>query len=253
MNSSLNKKNTSFGVLKEFNSTIRKTKLWENARFLLVDVPLNTDAVKRILPSGFWLPKNPTGTIFIVDYKKTSFTQPYREAALLIHVRTLFGKGIHCPWMLVDDDTAMIFGRELLGYPKKMAEFEFSEADDQFYASVSRHGVKILEIEGVLKEKDNSPPPVLDIKTFNVGGFGQFFLLNPVWLFKPKEIIKESFIADFTVEIQPTEYDPIAELIVLEPISGRFSVIDIEGSRYHIPAGIAGLKYFGNTFSLRYK
>ena len=155
--------------------------------------------------------------------------------------------------MLVDDDTAMIFGRELLGYPKKMAEFEFSEADDRFYASVSRHGVQILEIKGVLKERENSPPPVLDIKTFNVGGFGQFFLLNPIWLFRPKEKIHESFVTNSTVKVQQSEFDPIADLIVPEPISGRFSVIDIEGSRYHIPAGIAGPKYFGNTFSLRYK
>lgn len=253
MKNNLNKKYTSFGVLKEFNSTIRKNKLWENARFILVDVPLNYQGARRILPTGLWLPKNPTGTLFIADYTKTSFTQPYREAALLIRVRTLFGKGIHCPWMLVDDDTAMIYGRELLGYPKKMAELEFNEEDDQFYASVSRHGVKILEIEGVLKEKENSPPPVLDIKTFNVGGLVQFFLLNPVWLFRPKEKIHESFSANSTVKVQRSEFDPIADFIVPEPILGRFSVIDIEGSRYHIPAGIAGLKYFGNTFNLRYK
>jgi acetoacetate decarboxylase len=249
----LNKKYTSFGVIKEFNSTIRKTKLWENAQFILVDVPLNYQETKQILPTGMWTGKQPTGTLFIANYTKTSFTQPYMEAALLIHVNTPLGKGIHCPWMLVDDDTAMIYGRELLGYPKKMAEFEFKEADNQFYASVSRRGVKILEIEGVLEEKENSPSPVLDIKTFNVGGLGQFFLLNPVWLFRPKEKIHESFCTNSTIKVQHSEFDPIADLIVPKPISGRFSIIDIEGSKYNIPVGIAGLKYFGNTFELRYK
>ena len=54
--------------------------LWENARFILADVPLNPKAVKPILPMGMKLTRQTTGTVFIVDYKKTAFTVPYKEA-----------------------------------------------------------------------------------------------------------------------------------------------------------------------------
>ena len=74
----------------------------------LADVPLHRAATKRILPLGMKLTDQPTGTLFIVDYTKTSFTIPYKEAALLIKVKTPFGQGVHCPWMVVDDDTALI-------------------------------------------------------------------------------------------------------------------------------------------------
>lgn len=118
---------------------------------------------------------NPTATLFIVDYTKRSFTVPYHEAALLVHVRTPLGKGLHCPWMVVDDDTAMIYGREILGYPKKAADITFEEDGKNITAGVTRRGVEVLRIESTSKTRRTPPPPVFDYKTFNVGGPLRFF------------------------------------------------------------------------------
>src|SRR6056297_2428422 len=98
------------------------TKLWVNARFVLADVPVDRKTTNKILPLGMRVGPETKATLFIVDYTKTPFTVPYHEAALLIHVKTPLGKGLHCPWMVVDDDTALIYGREILGYPKKAAQ-----------------------------------------------------------------------------------------------------------------------------------
>jgi len=228
-----------------------EVKLWENARFLMADVPLDRDEVKKILPWGMQPSDPPVATLFICNYPKTAFTVPYKESAVLIHVRTLLGEGLHCCWMPVDDDTALIYGRELLGYPKKMADIVFEEEGDHISASVTRRGIKVLSMEGKRGAAHNNPPPVFNIKTFNVGGMGQLFAINPVWLFKPTETIHESYEAEVSVSLAESEYDPIARLVAGEPIRGRMAVIDILRGSYMLPIGIAGVRMFRNAFSMR--
>lgn len=122
-------------------------KLWENARFVMTDVPLDKQEAQKILPLGMNLTAPPMATVFVVNYQNTAFTVPYKEAAFLIHVRTPLGKGLHCCWMVVDDDTALILGRELLGYPKKMADIRFEEKGGDVKASVTRRGTRVLAME----------------------------------------------------------------------------------------------------------
>lgn len=228
-------------------------KMWENARFVLADVPLDRREVKRILPWGMRPSEQPRATLFIVDYTKTSFTVPYREAAVLVHVRTPLGSGLHCPWMIVDDDTGLIYGREILGYPKKLGIFTFEEDGDLITASVSRRGVEVMRIEARRTQAQDPSPPVFGRKTFNAGGPGQLFILQPIWLFRPKEVIHESYSAEVKVLLGESEYDPIARLVNGDPINGRFVVMDILGSSYNLPVGLAGIRWFVNTFFLRFR
>ncbi len=228
-------------------------KMWENARFVLADVPLDRREVKRILPWGMWPQDPPTATLFIANYTKTSFTVPYKEGALLIHVRTPLGSGLHCPWMIVDDDTALIYGRELLGYPKKSGQLTFKEAGDRITASISRRGVTVLKIEVERTRHESRPRPVFNLKTFNAGGPGQLFVIQPIWLFRPKETIHKSWSAKAKVTLGTSDYDPIARLVSGPPFNGRFVVMDILGSRYNIPVGIAGIRWFVNTFDMRFR
>jgi len=230
-----------------------KENLWDNARFIFADVPVDKNEASRRLPWGLRLTDPPRATLFIVDYTQTSFTVPYHEAAVLLHVRHLFGTGLHCPWMIVDDDTAMIYGRELLGYPKKMGEFVFEEDDKKISAGVARRGVKVLSIEGVKDKKRAVPGPVFDVKTFNVGGPGGLFLFNPIWMFRPKEVVHESYYMEVEVKIEPSEFDPIADMVAGDPVSGRFAAIDILSSRYNVPVGFAGFRYLGINHDIRFR
>lgn len=241
-------------VLRSFKDTLfGEENLWDDARFILADVPVDRDEAQRILPAGLRLTDPPTATLFIVDYKKTSFTEPYKEAAVLLHVQSFLGKGVHCPWMIVDDDTALIYGRELLGYPKKMGVFKFVEKEDRIKASITRRGVTVLELEGKRGAPQDPPPPVFDKKTFNAGGPGQMFLFNPLWLFNPSEVIHESYESDVKVTVRESEYDPIARLITGGAVSGRIVVMDIPGGKYHVPIGFAGLMHMGRNFITRFR
>ncbi len=227
--------------------------LWDNARFILADVPLDLHEAKTVLPWGMRPSDPPIATLFVVNYTKASFTVPYHEAAVLIHVRTPLGKGLHCCWMVVDDDTALIYGRELLGYPKKTADIIFEENGDHISTSVTRRGVKVLTMEGKRGPAQDPLPPIFDFKTFNAGGPGQFFAINPIWLFRPREVVRESYSAEVTIILADSDYDPIARLVSGEPLSGCIAVIDILGSKYNLPVGLTGLSWFANVFNLRFR
>ena len=231
----------------------KQQNLWDNARFILADVPVDRARASRMLPAMLRLADPPRATLFIADYQKTSFTVPYHEAALLLHVRHPFGKGLHCPWMIVDDDTAMIFGRELLGYPKKMASFEFTEEGDMVSGSVTRRGVKVLAMAGTRGRRQSNPLPVFDIKTFNVGGPTSWFLINPIWMFRPREVMHESLEMEVRLDVLSSEFDPIAEVIAGDPVGGRFVVMDIVNSRYNIPVGVSGIQHLANNFDMRFR
>jgi len=229
------------------------TKMWENARFVLADFPLDRKETRKILPGFMRVDPELKATLFVVDYTKTSFTAPYHEAAVLIHVRTPLGRGLHCPWMVVDDDTALIYGREILGYPKKMADIAFEEQNGTVKARVARRGTEVLQFESTSRARQSAPAPVFNYKTFNAGGPLQFFsLLQPVWLFRPREEIRESYDTEARVVIRASEYDPISRLFAGEPFNTRMVVMDIPGGTYFLPAGLAGFIWYVHTYAMRY-
>ena len=230
-----------------------RVKLWTGARFVMADVPLDRQEASRVLPRGMKLTDPPTATLFVANYPKTAFTVAYKEAAVLIHVNTLLGRGMHCCWMVVDDDTALILGRELLGYPKKLADIRFDEDMHGVQAGVARRGAHVLTLGALRGQKQSPPPPIFDIKTFNAGGPGQFYLFHPIWLFRPKEVIHESYSADVSVLFGDSEYDPIARLVNGPPTNGRIAVSDIMGARYNLPVGLAGPKWFTTVYNMRFK
>jgi acetoacetate decarboxylase len=234
---------------------LKHENTWDNARFVLADVPLDYNELKRILPWGMKPASPPMATFFICDYPKVSFPiVPYHEAAMLIHVRTPLGEGLHCCWMIVDDDTALILGREMLGYPKKMGVFEFDEKEGTVHASVSRRGVRVITIEAKRGLPQNTKPPVFNIKTFNVGAMGQLLVINPIWMFRPREVIHESYMADIKLSLNSSGVDPISRLIAGEPRNGRIVVMDIPGdSPYMAPVGVTGPLWFGRTFNMRFR
>jgi acetoacetate decarboxylase len=233
----------------------KRRNAWDNARLILVDVPLNLREVKKILPLGLWPSDPPMATLFLIDYPTVAYPLfPYKEAIMMIHVRTLLGQGRHCCWIIVDDDPALILGRELLGFPKKTGDFVFEEEKDTISASITRRGVTVMSMTAMRGGRESSPPPVFNHKLFNYGGLGQFMAFSPVWLFRPKEVIHESWQADITLTLNPSDFDPLARLVDGKPRNGRIVTLDIPGgSPYMLPVGLAGPFLFGRTFNLRFR
>ena len=105
--------------------------------------------VAAILPRPLRSASEPLARAFVARYPETNFGVTYNEAALFLAAEYRGERGWYCLSMPVDDDTAMIGGREQLGFPKKMAERITLDRDGSHVTgSVIRHGVELLRIEG---------------------------------------------------------------------------------------------------------
>lgn len=188
----------------------RGSTFWTNARMVWAQVPVDAKVVRDWVPFPLRLAKPATASVFIADYPETSFGSVYHEAAILLDV-TLFGIPMqYCPWMIVDDDSALILGREVLGYPKKMGQFRFEEKDGHFTGSVSRGGTEVFRIEAELTgEALAAPPPGIgrwQANLRNMLGFVPGHLL----VFRPRETVHAAErLRNARVTLVSTADDPI--------------------------------------------
>ena len=90
---------------------------WVGAEVVWAEVPVDVDAARQLLPPGLELDDPAVATVFVADYPFTTFGSVYKEAAVLLHCRDAKGPHLHCPWMVVDDDTALILGRVICTFP----------------------------------------------------------------------------------------------------------------------------------------
>ncbi|GIU85419.1 MAG: hypothetical protein KatS3mg008_2194 [Acidimicrobiales bacterium] len=72
--------------------------------------------------------------------------------------------------MVVDDDTALILGREVLGFPKKMAEIELDSESRPMVGTVRRKGGEVLRIEFEPEGEEADPAPVFARRFVNACG-----------------------------------------------------------------------------------
>ena len=140
---------------KELEELRIKSSDFYDAEFLTVFWETKPEIVKRLLPPPLKPVKHPVAQAMIANYPRTNFGVTYKEGALF-----LFGEndgviGAYCLAMPVDNDMAMIGGREVFGYPKKMANIHFKKEEKNFEGWVERHGIHYFELKANLSNKLN--------------------------------------------------------------------------------------------------
>ena len=144
------------------------------------------DVVAAVLPR----PLRPTGDArfmaFVGHYPSTNFGVSYHEGALFVDAELRGERGWYCLSMPVTDDTAMILGREIHGFPKKMADHITLSRDGEgphVVGSVVRHGEEIRRIEGDYDEPvDGADLPMGGRPTTDLDGHPAF--AGVAYLFK---------------------------------------------------------------------
>ena len=117
---------------------------YRNARAMTVSYETDADAAADLLPKGVELPLPAQALLMVVHYPSSTFG-PYNEAIL----------GIQCEWegvghvyvahIVVDTVPPMVGGREIWGYPKKLAAIELEEDSELLYGAVERPmGVRLV-------------------------------------------------------------------------------------------------------------
>lgn len=121
---------------------------FQDAEMLFATFETDPAVIKEILPSPLQPSKDNTATVFVAKYPKTNFGCVYNEGALLLNCEYKGEKGAYCLSMPVDDDMALIGGREQYGYPKKIADsITLDKNENTVIGSVVRKGKEIIRIE----------------------------------------------------------------------------------------------------------
>jgi acetoacetate decarboxylase len=127
---------------------------FSNAEMLLVKFKTDFEVARDIIPDPLKPTKEALATAFVARYPETNFGCVYNEGALFLDCEYRGEKGYYCLSMPVDDDMALVLGRENFGYPKKMADrIVLEQTAGLITGNVVRKGVEILRLECHLEKE----------------------------------------------------------------------------------------------------
>ena len=212
-------------------------KLYHNAQYLTAVLEVDPAAMAQWLPSGMRLAQPYRADLFCAYFPENVYTGAYHEAGLFVHIKVGRRTGIFCPWMILDDDRAMIMGREMLGYPKKMGEISWAHQDDRILTQASRRGHRLIEMEATLGEVLTDAPPILGLPHRNItGGLG--LSLPREIRFTPVEHPLEVRRVDMQLRFNGTAHDPLHEMGLGRVVEARLHRVDLSAGwlpPLHIP------------------
>lgn len=210
--------------------------LYRDAHYFTATVEVDPTRMRQWLPPGIRLAGPPRADVFTAFFPDCNYGSVYHEAGIFVHIKTGRGRtGIHCPWMILDDDVALILGRELLGYPKKLGEIDWQLTDTDIHARATRRGQTLIQMAGRLGEPVSDAPPILGRPHRNVAGLAGLALPRVV-AFTPRETpIEVRRIEDFMLEVSGSERDPIDQLGLGPVIEARLHRVDLASRMPPIP------------------
>lgn len=133
---------------------------YRDARAISITYETDADAAAALLPEGLELPLPARATLIAVHYPQSSFG-PYSEAMLGLSCSFEGQDYFYIPHIAVDSVPPLVAGREIWGYPKKLARVELSQQQELWLATVERPaGVRLLTLTMRPEQPLKPPAPV---------------------------------------------------------------------------------------------
>jgi acetoacetate decarboxylase len=221
--------------------------LYRDAHYFAVDLEVDAAKARAWVPPPLRLATPDVATLFTAYFPSNTFGSVYHEAGLFLPVVHRFTRAIHCPWMVVDDDVALILGRELLGYPKKLGVIELSIDGDRIRGVASRRGVELIRMTGTLHERIDDPPPFLGRPHRNVRSV-LGVALPKIVAFTPREVPIEVRRAEVEIQIAGSERDPLSDLGFGRVLGARLHRVNLAAGGVPLPcAGVSPLAFLDHA------
>jgi acetoacetate decarboxylase len=258
------------GFVKSLESIVaanRETADFYDAEMLVVLWETKPDIVARLLPPPLKPVAQPLVTAFVANYPSTNFDVTYQESALFLRAEYEGEEGGYCLAMPVTNDIAMAGGREIFGFPKKIADVQLHRKGDTLVGWTERRGVRFMEIRAKMTGKFNvedaaamlmnpaaaNPDGSSDAVSYNFKHFpapeGMGFDYNPrlvkqVTTMRPKEVE----FGEAEVILQPSDYDPWAEVEVVRVLGAVRTVGDNSMKSGAVVAEVGPMEFASYAF-----
>lgn len=201
-----------------------------DASMLGVLFETKAEIAERLLPPPLEPVEQPGGMMFIANYPKTNLGPGYHEGALFLRCQYQGEAGSYCLSMPIDSEPRMHNGRDIYGFPKKLADIHVERRGAAVEGWVERNGIRFVEVKaemtGSLPELPQlgamflfKASPRADLKP----GFD-----GPVFLIRQKTDIemKKLDVGTADITLRESEADPWAEVEMTNVLAAFHLVSD---------------------------
>lgn len=196
---------------------------WQGVRSVVMSFQPDPEGLAAVLPPPLEPGEGP-GMLTMLSYPWGSpqRTHPFNETVVLVPVRLGDEVANYVPFIYVTTDEAMIAGREMAGWPKKIADIAFERDGDSFRGSVTRFGEKLIEVEGdfsALPEDDGSMAAIMangQRPTYNyklIPGPGLEMEVEEITSSSLDIVPSEVAVGAGTLRAWSSEDDPVARVV----------------------------------------
>ncbi|MFX1304944.1 MAG: acetoacetate decarboxylase family protein [Promethearchaeota archaeon] len=127
-----------------------------DAEILTVYWETKPEIIEKLLPPPLKPMESPIAFAIVADYPRTNFGITYKEGALFLTCEFEGLEGNYCLAMPVTNDMALAAGREVFGYPKKIANIHLDRKKRDVEGWIERHGTRFFEVKANLNGRPNS-------------------------------------------------------------------------------------------------
>lgn len=232
-------------TLPEMISYARPSADFYDAEMLTVFWETKPEIIARLLPPPLKPANQPIAMAFVANYPRTNFDVTYKESALFLRAVHNEEEGGYCLAMPVTSDMAMAGGREVFGFPKKMADIHFKREGQSVEGWTERRGVRFMDIRAKLTGKLNDAAAqeilsaalnpgadgAINAVSYNFKHFpapeGGAFDYNPR-LIRQETVLrpKEMVFGEAEIILRHSDYDPWAEIEVVKMLGALYTVGD---------------------------
>ena len=229
-------------TLQEIMSFNKPTADFYGAEMLTILWETKPAIVAKLLPPPLQPANQPVVMAFVANYPRTNFDVTYKESALFLRAVYNGEEGGYCLSMPVTNDIAMAAGREVFGFPKKMADIHLKRDGHSVEGWTERRGIRFMEIRAKLTGKFNDPAAQeivtaarnvradgsINAISYNFKHFpapeGTSFDYNPR-LVKQETILrpKEMLFGEAEIILRHSDYDPWAEVEVVKMLGAFYT------------------------------
>lgn len=192
------------------------------------------DVVERVLPPGLTPTDDPLVEAEVVEVGGSNCVGSFAGGALYVQAAHGDDIGYYCLWMPMSTDTAVRWGRDLFGEPKKRAAVRLERDGDDVSASATRHGEELLGIDATMETRrsvDPSPRTVFHYK-YLPDATGRGFQFDPT-------LVRVDFESDLhrfetgtgSLSLGHTAHDPLSDLGVESVLSTAYAEADLTSSQ----------------------
>lgn len=207
--------------------------IYQGNRSINIVFKTTPETLEALVPSP--LVANPDSVLFIY-FTQFNVVAPiqfrYLEMGIGVPVSFSDTAGQYAVYLYLDKAGAIVPGREIYGWPKKDAEFVFSEDKDGITAQVVREGVVLANAGLHLLEKDDPIPQQPSAPWFNLK------LIPSVKKNAPPDVMqltstviesetREKYTGLATLKLDSSVSDPLGDIPILAVLDGSFTIGDM--------------------------